>query len=82
VADFQTQQFEQDTLSGLIINQSNSSFQIVPVVEAAVGVGWSRGPWQVSAGYEVSDWLNMMNPTRPADSLFLDGCFVRLALTR
>jgi hypothetical protein len=82
VADFQTQQYEQDTLSGLIINQSNSSFQIVPVLEAAVGVAWSRGPWEVSAGYEMSDWFNMVDPTRAAESLFLDGCFVRLALTR
>ena len=49
MADFRTQQFEDNSLSGLIINQSNSSFQVVPVVEAAVGVGWCRGPWQVSA---------------------------------
>jgi len=93
VADFQTQQFEQDTLNGPMINQSNTSFQIVPVEEAAVGVGWSYGPWEVSAGYEVSDWFNMVQQARPVapppvgrvntfESLFLDGWFVRLALTR
>ena len=39
-------------------------------------------PLASERGYEVSDWFNMVNPTRAADSLFLDGCFVRLALTR
>jgi len=82
VADFQTQQYEKDTLNGLIINQFNSSSQIIPVLEAAVGVAWSRGPWELSAGYEASNWFNMVDPTRAAESLFLDGCFVRLALTR
>jgi hypothetical protein len=83
VADFKTRQFETNTLfGGTIIDQTSTTVQVVPVLEAAVGVGWCHGPWEVSAGYEVSDWFNMVDVARPAQTLFLDGWFVRLALTR
>ena len=55
---------------------------MVPVFEAAVGVAYARGPWEFRAGYEMSDWFNMVQVNRPAQSLLLDGYFLSLSFSR
>ena len=66
----------------MVINLAGSSTQVVPVTEAAAGIGWRYGVWEVSGGYEMSDWFNLAQANRSSQSLLLDGCFVRIALTR
>ena len=66
---------------------------VLPVVELAAGVSYHRGPWFVSAGYEITNWFNMYQqlevrgwddvdgstPQLVADrkDLSLDGWFLR-----
>ncbi|MGA2033874.1 MAG: Lpg1974 family pore-forming outer membrane protein [Thermoguttaceae bacterium] len=94
VADFKSQRQEMDSLHGVILDAPQQATRVVPVVEAAAGVAWSQGPWEVSAGYEMSDWFNMVpvggvpsavmggvgNGPLPVteQSLFIDGFFLRL----
>lgn len=82
VANFDTAQQESDTLHGVVVNVTESSTQVVPVTEVAAGIGWGHGPWEVSAGYEMSNWFNLAQANRSSQSLLLDGCFVRIGLTR
>ncbi len=82
VASFGTAQEESDTFHGVVINLAGSSTQVVPVTEAAAGIGWRYGVWEVSGGYEMSNWFNLAQANRSSQSLLLDGCFVRIALTR
>ena len=60
VADFTAGRHESDSLNGLIIDASLETTRIVPVLEAAAGIAWSRGPLELSAGYELSNWFNMV----------------------
>jgi len=72
----------------------DSTTQVVPVFEAAVGVAWTYGNLEASAGYELNAWLNMANRYEIRDpaigydvsnatsNLLMDGFFVRLAFTR
>jgi hypothetical protein len=82
VADFQTAQHENDPFVGITLNTSGSTTVVVPVIEAAVGVSYARGPWELRAGYEMSDWFNMVQLNRPAQSLFLDGYFISCSFSR
>jgi hypothetical protein len=60
VADFTTERREVNSLDGLIIDTSAETTRIVPVLEAAAGIAWSWGPMELSAGYEISNWFNMV----------------------
>ena len=82
VADFQTRQQEVDPAAAININASGSTAVVVPVFEAAVGVAYARGPWEFRAGYEMSDWFNMVQVNRPAQSLLLDGYFLSFSFAR
>ena len=82
VADFQTRQQEADPSAGITIDVSNVTTAVVPVFEAAVGVAYARGPWEFRAAYEMSDWFNLVQVNRPAQSLFLDGYFLSLSFSR
>ena len=83
VADFQTAQHENDPFAGgITLNTSGSTTVVVPVIEASMGVSYARGPWELRAGYEMSDWFNMVQLNRPAQSLFLDGYFISFSFSR
>ncbi len=60
VADFNTERREVNSLDGLVIDASAETTRIVPVLEAAAGIAWSWGPMELSAGYEISNWFNMV----------------------
>lgn len=64
-------------------------------VEIGAGVGWTKGPWQFEAGYEISEWFNTFSPgsglsfsglnnaTLPNPQQFsLDGFYLRVMFTR
>lgn len=67
--------------------------QAVPVIDAAVGVAWNRGPWEIRGGYELANWFNLadrsMFPdfehegayTPQSQDVLLDGLFVRFSYT-
>ena len=82
VADFQTRQREIDPAASISIDVSTSTAVVVPVFEAAAGIAYARGPWEFRAGYEMSDWFNMVQVNRPAQSLLLDGYFLSLSFAR
>jgi hypothetical protein len=83
LADFHMRHFEQSTLSPTpVLNVPVEASQVVPVLEAAVGVAWGWGPLEISGGYEMSNWFNMADIDRPSNSLFIDGAFVRLSFSR
>jgi len=82
VADFQTSQHEVAPASGVNIASSADTAVVVPVFEAAVGVAYARGPLEFRAAYEMSDWFNMVQANRPAQSLLLDGYFLSLSYSR
>lgn len=62
---------------------------VVPVTELAVGISFRRGPWTLSAGYEISNWQNLVDSRSFVDDvhegksistsgdLSLDGIFVQ-----
>ena len=79
VADFETRRIETDTLHGSVLNGRENDSHFVPVLEAATGITWGRGPLEISGGYEMSNWFNMIDPSRDSRNLFIDGCFVRIA---
>ncbi len=81
VANFHTAQEESDTVHGVVVDLPGSSTQVVPVTEAAAGIGWLHGPWEVSAGYEMSNWFNLAQVNRASQNLLLNGFFVRVGLT-
>ena len=82
VADFQTRQHEVDPAASVNIDVSNNTSTVVPVFEATVGVAYARGPWEFCAAYEMSDWFNLVQVNRPAQSLLLDGYFLSLSFSR
>ena len=82
VADFRTRQHEVAPASAVDINVPGQTTAVIPVVEAAAGVAYACGPWEFSTGYEMSDWFNMVQVNRTAQSLLLDGYFLRLAFLR
>jgi len=86
VADFQTRQEETAAAtavnSAVNIDVSGTTTVVVPVFEAAVGVAYARGPWELRAGYEMSDWFNLVQVNRPVQSLYLDGYFISFSFSR
>jgi hypothetical protein len=82
-------------LTGQYQTLSTDTTQGVLDVEIGAGVGWTRGPWQFEAGYEISEWFNTFNPTSavggnyygsptpPAPQQFsLDGFYARVVFSR
>lgn len=66
---------------------TEATTQAVPVLEAAMGVAWTRNQLEVSLGYELSAWFNMGNRYTlggppVSNNLLMDGLFVRAAFTR
>jgi hypothetical protein len=47
--------------SVVIANVSEKYDQVVPVAELAMGVNYCSEHWHVSVGYEIADWMNMVN---------------------
>lgn len=82
VADFQTRQHEVASAAGVNIDVPGDTAAIVPVFEAAAGIAYARGPWEFRAGFEMSDWFNLVQVNRPAQSLLLDGYFLSLSFSR
>lgn len=72
-----------------IVDVRDDYDQAVPVIDAAVGVAWNRGPWEIRGGYELANWFNLadrsMFPsfqhegayTPQSQDVLLDGLFVR-----
>lgn len=68
--------------------------QAVPVLDAALGVAWNRGPVQIRGGYELANWFNLADRSMFPDEthegayaplsndVLLDGLFVRFSYTR
>lgn len=81
--------------NGEIINSNitERASVAVPVLEMAIGLEWTRGRWTLGAGYEVSNWLQIINTPDFADDVTrgrlirrqsnysVDGLFFRLAYT-
>lgn len=77
-----------------VVDATNELEQVIPVVELSVGGAWSRGPWTLAAGYELSNWFNVATTTNFVDNfnggsldagtsdLGFDGFFLRLAYVR
>ena len=82
VADFQTRQTEVAPVAAVDLDVSGGTTTVVPVFEAAVGLAYARGPWEFRAGYEMSDWFNLVQVNRPAQSLLIDGYFLSLSFSR
>ena len=82
VADFQTRQHEVDPAAGITIDVSGNTAVVVPVFEAAAGVAYASGPWELRAAFEMSDWFNLVQVNRPAQSLLIDGYFISLSFSR
>lgn len=82
VGNFHGRMREVDQVDGTIIDYSPRYTQAVPVLDAAAGVAWCRGPWEISGGYELSTWFNMGEINRASNDLILDGLFLRLAYVR
>jgi hypothetical protein len=79
---FETVLQEVDEVDGVISDFANTSTRAVPVVEAAAGVGWKRGCWDVRVGYELNSWFNMAQVNRASYDLLLDGLFARVSFSR
>ena len=47
------------------------------IVDAAAGVAWTRGRWQIAGGYELATWFNVGEIDRASHDLLLDGFFLR-----
>jgi hypothetical protein len=67
-----------------IVNVTETYDQLVPVMELGVGVSWRTEHVQVSVGYDLADWFNMVNspaftstnigtPVRRTSDLMLEG---------
>ncbi len=80
VADFHARRSESDTLNGPLIDTTQDTTRVVPVVEATAGIGWSYGHWDFSGGYEFSGWFNMVDATQETGNLLIDGFYIRLGL--
>ncbi len=77
-----------------IVDVRDDYEQAVPAIDAAAGVAWTRGPWEIRAGYELTDWFNLADRSMFTDSqlvavygpqsqdVLLDGFFIRFAYTR
>jgi hypothetical protein len=75
-----------------IVNVRETYYQIVPVLETGLGIGWQGEHVSVSIGYELDNWFNMVNsPDFPGSSnigkverrtsdLSLEGLSVQLGL--
>ena len=57
---------------------NDSTTEVVPVLEGAVGAAWTYNQIELSLGYEVNAWFN----SAYGEDLLLDGLFVRAAFTR
>lgn len=85
---------ELDNQTTALVNVTESYYQMVPVMETAVGLGYQRGPWELSAGYELAGWFNAgerldfqddvdeQKHSLSSSDLILDGFFVRIAFNR
>ena len=71
-----------ERVEGAIVNFSEDYTQAVPVLEVALGAAWSRGPFEISGGYELNSWFNMAEVGRSSYDLVFDGLFLRLAIAR
>ena len=79
--------------NGLVINSdvSERASVAVPVLEMGLGVEWTRGRWNLRAGYEVSNWFQLISTPDFADDVTrgrlirrqsnysVDGLFFRIA---
>ena len=82
VGNFFGHMLEVDQVLGTMANYSISYTQAVPVFEAAFGIAWSRGPWEISGGYEINTWFNIGEVNKVSNDLLIDGFFLRLAYYR
>jgi hypothetical protein len=75
------------------VNVSETFDKVVPVAEMGLGIGWEYRNWQLSAGYEIVNWFNLVDSPNFVDDvhigkvshrvsdLSLDGLMVRLGMT-
>ena len=82
VANVRTQRHEVDEVEGTILNFAGKHSQAMPVIDAAAGMSWTHGRWQVAGGYEMSTWFNVGEIDRASHDLILDGFFLRAGFCR
>jgi len=91
---FHTHLLETNTAGAdTIVDVRDDYGQAVPVLDAAVGVAWNRGPVQIRGGYEMANWFNLADRSMfpderhegayapQANDVLLDGLFVRFSYT-
>ncbi len=91
---FHTRLFETNVAGAdTIVDVRDDYGQAVPVLDAALGVAWNRGPVQVRAGYEMANWFNLADRSMFPDNVhegayaplsedvLLEGFFIRLSYT-
>ena len=71
-----------DEVEGAIIDFTEDYTQAVPVLEVALGAAWSRGPFEISGGYELNSLFNMAEVGRSSYDIIFDGFFLRLVIAR
>src|SRR5579864_5576357 len=50
-------------------NLTDQFWQVIPVLEMGVGIVWQRYGYQVSIGYEITNWFNLVTRTNLSDDL-------------
>ena len=65
-------------LAGATINANltDQFWQVIPVLEMGIGIMWQRYGYQISIGYEVTNWFNLVTRTYLSDDL-AEGKFIR-----
>jgi hypothetical protein len=94
VGDFRTQLLETNNAGATTdVNVSEHFEKLVPVLELGLGVGWQYRNFQVSLGYELTNWFGLVDsPDFPDDvhpgkiarrvsDLSLDGLLFRASLS-
>ena len=78
----------------VVIDASNDIDRVVPIIELSMGGAIHRGPWTVTAGYELSNWFGQVAAVDFCDSfnggslddggrdLGFSGLFVRASFER
>ena len=92
---FENRYLERDDTYGLLTDVRDHVTQAVPVMEVAAGLGYRKGTWEFSLGYELATWFNMADRpsftsaglasgphTNDTSDLLIDGLFLQAGFTR
>jgi hypothetical protein len=72
VGDFHTSLLETNGGGRIVdVNVAHDFEKLIPVLELGVGVAWRYRNFTVSAGYELTDWANLVNGPDFVDDVHL-----------